>query len=499
MVLLKIFTALLFTFSSAYYVWQLQLNGYFWKRSIKKLVFCPAFLLSVILSAVQTAVLIFVSDYAVWVGVACSFLLFPFVFSGKKTPLVLTKRVGRWLVVNFVVFSALTLTLDEWVLVSVVLPVTFVADMLLKPVNAAINARYLKNARKKLKSFNCITIVVTGSYGKTSVKNILNTFLATKYDSVCSPSSFNTPLGLARFINEIEKPPQAVVLEAGAKKRGDIAEICRWFRPDHAVICGVAPQHLDTFGSLDNVIAAKGEVLDFLTEKSFCVINADDVNSRRYAGKFNKLSVGIKGEDFSIKNLSVTPDGTRFVVEDKKEKKYEIFTPLLGSINALNISMAFALAVSLDCDPSALVEAAGKISYVPHRLELIKKDGWYILDDGYNANSKGVDGFLEVLSCFSGNKCVVAQGIVEMGKEGRQVNYSFGKKLAKTADFCAVLGENSDALKDGLSDGGMPSDKIFICTSLTDAVNKISGYVGDGGVIAFQNDLPDNMTKRRKK
>lgn len=94
-------------------------------------------------------------------------------------------------------------------------------------------------------------------------------FLATKYDSVCSPSSFNTPLGLARFINEIEKPPQAVVLEAGAKKRGDIAEICRWFRPDHAVICGVAPQHLDTFGSLDNVIAAKGEVLDFLTEKVF--------------------------------------------------------------------------------------------------------------------------------------------------------------------------------------------------------------------------------------
>lgn len=499
MLLLKIFTALLFTLASAYYVWQLQLNGYFWKRSIKKLVFCPAFLLSVVLSAVQTAVLVFAFDYAVRVSAACALLISPFVFSGKKTPLVLTKRVVRWLVVNFVIFLALTLTLVEWVFVLAVLPVTFVADMLLKPINASINVHYLKNARKKLKSFNCTTVVVTGSYGKTSVKNILNTFLATKYDSVCSPSSFNTPLGLAKFINGIEKPPQIVILEAGAKKRGDIAEICRWFSPDHAVICGVAPQHLDTFGSLDNVIAAKGEVLDFLTEKSFCVINADDVSSSRYTGDFKRLSVGMKGEDFSIKNLSVTPAGTRFVIDWRGEKQYEIFTPLLGSINALNISMAFALAVALDCYPSALVEAAGELPYVPHRLELIKKGGWYILDDGYNANSKGVDGFLEVLSCFNGNKCVVAQGIVEMGKEGREVNYSFGKKLAKTADFCAVLGENSDALKDGLSDGGMPKDKIFICTSLTDAVNKISGYVGDGGVIAFQNDLPDNMTKRGKK
>lgn len=100
-----------------------------------------------ILSAVQTAVLIFAPDYAVWVGVACAFLLFPFVFPAKNAACI-DKKIGRWLVVNFVVFSALTLTLDEWVLVSVVLPVTFVADMLLKPINAAINARYLKTRGK---------------------------------------------------------------------------------------------------------------------------------------------------------------------------------------------------------------------------------------------------------------------------------------------------------------------------------------------------------------
>lgn len=499
MTALKIFSVLCLTSASAYYVWQLQLVGYFWRRGVRNIFSGFAFWLSVVLTAVQAMTYVVFADVLLFVSSFCCLLLSPLVFSAKKTPLKPTKRVLRWFVVNCAFFVALTFAFDGCVPVILVLPVTFAADLLLKPINGLINAGYLKKAEKKLKSFGCTTIAVTGSYGKTSVKNVLCSFLSTRYEVACSPSSFNTPLGLAKFINDIKDKPQVVILEAGAKKRGDIAAICRRFRPDHALICGVAPQHIETFGNVDEIIATKGEVLDFLNNESFCVVNADDVNSNGYTGVFQRLSVGKNGEDFSLKNVSVSPQGTRFTIVQKDNARYDVFTPLLGSVNAFNVTMAFAMAISLGCTPSALITAAERLQYTPHRLELIRKGSTYILDDGYNANPKGVDGFLEVLSCFEGNKCVVAQGIAEAGGERFKLNYDFAKKLAKIADFCAVLGQNTDALKQGLSDGGMSTENIFVCDDLNGAVKKISAFAGDGGVIAFQNDMPDNMTKRRKK
>jgi len=474
----------------------MQLNSYYLNRCAKKLFLSKPFLFGVALSIFQTIIALFFVEFAIFLNVLFAILLLPFVYTGKKTPLKITFRVVRWLVVELLLLVALNLVLGGFCLPILVLPTVLLSWLILLPIESLIKLFYISKAQKKLKKMNSTVILITGSFGKTSTKNILNAFLSTKYKTICSPNSFNTPLGLAKFINQINQPYEYVILEGGAKQKGDIAKICKLFKPTHAIITGVAPQHLKTFKTLKNIIETKGEVLSFLPDNGICVLNADDDNSKVYfLQKPSALLVGKKGIDFKITDLQISLNGTQFDITTKDNLKVAISTPLLGGIFALDISFAYALATKLGCNSTQLLSVANTLDYIPHRLQLIKKNNRFILDDSYNANPIGVDGFLEVLNCFPSPKSVVSQGIVETGDKTFFYNYSFAKKLSKVVDFCAVLGQNKNILLKGLIDGGLNKDKIFVCDTLNEAVEKINTNTKSGGVIAFQNDLPDDMSK----
>ena len=473
----------------------MQLNGYYLNRSIKDLIVSKPFCFSFGLSIFQFVFAYLFTKFVLLTTFLCAILLLPFAFVGKKTPLKFTSRMIRWCGLNFVLILGLNLLLGGWYCPVLVLPTVLLSWLILLPIENLIKLSYILKAQKKLKQMGCCVILITGSYAKTSTKNLLNAFLSTKYDTVCSPKSFNTPIGLAKFINEIKGNPQYIILEGGAKQKGDIAKICKLFKPTHAIITGVVAQHLKTFKTLQNVIKTKGEVLKFLPKDGYCVLNADDDNSKIYfLQNPNAISVGKKGVDFAIKEVKVSLNGTEFKIVTKNDKETSLATPLLGSISAQNITFAYALATKLGCDKNQIAKVVNDLDYIPHRLQLIKQGNRYILDDSYNANPLGVDAFLEVLNCFPSPKCVVSQGIVETGKDTFLYNYSFAKKLSKIVDYCAILGQNKKILYKGLIDGGLSKDKIFICDTLKDATTKINLNASSGGVIAFQNDLPDNMT-----
>lgn len=499
MLLLKIFTAILFTLDSLYYLWMLQLNGYFLSRSLKNLLFSKAFLFCSVLSIVQLIISLIFPIFALLTNFICGLLLLPFIFSAQKTPIRITNRIIRWISSNFIIFLLLCIFCSPYTLPILQLPVILLSNLLLLPLEKIINNKYLKKAKNKIKQMQCKVIIITGSYGKTSTKNILQDFLSTKYNTLMSIGNYNTPLGLAKFINSIKDKQDILILEAGAKRKGDIAKICKIFKPDYAIITGVTSQHLETFGSLKNIIETKGEVLDYLSKDGCCVINADDSNSSGYFSKnINMLSAGKKGKDYSYEEFSFSPNGSKFKIVFGN-KNVEIETKLLGELFAKNITFAFALAEKLGCDPNKMAEVSKNIPYIPHRLELLKTGDIYILDDSYNANIIGVEGLLEVLSIFPSTKSIVSQGIVEVGKESFLQNYTFAKRMAKVVDYCAVIGQNSQALYNGLLAGGKSKEKIFICKTLDEAVEKLLAKTEKDGVIAFQNDLPDNMLTQHRR
>ena len=217
-----------------------------------------------------------------------------------KVPLVHTARANRILALDFFVLlvAALALVLGAnalyrlvWPQVELVghlrylplaaLPLVFpeclrLANALEKPFSSAKNKRYLAAARKKLRAAPCVKVAVTGSCGKTSVKNFLAGILGERYRVFATPASYNTPLGIARAIEgEDLSQYDFFIAEMGARHKGDIAELCELVRPDHCIVTGICPQHLETFGTVEGIVAAKGEILRGTKEGGFAVIGQD--------------------------------------------------------------------------------------------------------------------------------------------------------------------------------------------------------------------------------
>jgi UDP-N-acetylmuramoyl-tripeptide--D-alanyl-D-alanine ligase len=131
---------------------------------------------------------------------------------------------------------------------------TVLANVLLIPVQGAINQTYLRRARKRLREVNPLVIGITGSYGKTSTKYLLEHLLASRHRVLKTPLSYNTLMGLCRVINDsLEADRELFIAEMGAYRRGDIKELCDFVRPTIGILTAIGPQHLERFKSIENV------------------------------------------------------------------------------------------------------------------------------------------------------------------------------------------------------------------------------------------------------
>ena len=161
-----------------------------------------------------------------------------------------------------------------------------------KPVEGSIRNGFCRKAKKKLKGIPGLDVIgITGSYGKTSTKYAVSTILSQKHNTLMTPESFNTTMGVVRTINEKLNPMHHLfVCEMGAKYVGDIKEITDIVEPKYGILTAIGPQHLDTFKSIENVSKAKMELVDSLPkDDGIAFVNWEDENIRKI--KFNKNTV----------------------------------------------------------------------------------------------------------------------------------------------------------------------------------------------------------------
>ena len=158
----------------------------------------------------------------------------------------------------------------------------YIVSIINKPIEKSIRRGFCKKAKKKLQDIPGLKVVgITGSYGKTSTKYIINTILSQKYNTLMTPESYNTTMGVVRTINEkLTSMHQLFICEMGAKYVGDIKEITDIVNPTYGVLTAIGPQHLDTFKSLDNVRKTKLELVDSLPEDGIAFVNWEDENIR---------------------------------------------------------------------------------------------------------------------------------------------------------------------------------------------------------------------------
>ena len=429
-----------------------------------------------------------------------------------KVSLKLTVRVKRLLALLFVFCMCLTyfiiwlgsrepvLRFSLVAFIPMILPfILLICNYLLWPIESSIRFGFVTRANHKLKKpefANLIRIGITGSYGKTSCKNILATMLESKYSVAASPSSFNTPMGFTKTVNNIlTEGNDVLIFEMGARYTNDIRYLSKLLKPKYGILTSIGPQHLETFGNIDNIKRAKSDLLRALPmDDGIAAVNGDNDLCREVFGKLelkNKYKSSIKD---MAKDIKMTQDGCEFMLKLDGERPVKCTTRLLGKHNIENILMCAILANKMGIGSTDIAVAVSRLDPTPHRIELIKADnGLLILDDSYNASPGGTIAALDVLALFKGQKVVLTPGLVELGVKQDEENFKFGVRMARVADKVIVVNElNRSAIVDGLKSQSFPAENIYTVKTLEEAKAVYTILLKAGDVLLIENDLPDN-------
>ncbi|MCH5220948.1 MAG: UDP-N-acetylmuramoyl-tripeptide--D-alanyl-D-alanine ligase [Muribaculaceae bacterium] len=434
-----------------------------------------------------------------------------------KKPLVMTKRAYRIIISSLLIValaSSLIMTIAGWdnymVFIKVLLAayclshaIILAANYMLTPIEKRITKRYCNEAASILAAMPDLKIIgVTGSYGKTTTKHYLHRILSEQFETIMTPGSFNTTLGVVRTIREMLKPYHEVfIVEMGAKQTGDIREICDLVHPWGGVITAVGPQHLESFKSIDNVQATKFELADALPSDGLAVINNDfEKISDRIVTNTKVLRYAVKNTeeaDYIASNIEYSPIGTRFdIIRCADGHKLSLYTHLVGECNISNILAAVAVAHSLGVSDERIAYAVEKIEQVEHRLSIKRiPGGLTIIDDAFNSNPVGSAMALDVLASMKGGRrFLITPGMIELGDEQQELNRQFGFKAASCCDIAIVVGRyNRDAIVNGLTEGGMALDSIHQVDSFAQAQSLLTSMAVGGDTILYENDLPDTF------
>lgn len=466
----------------------------------QKLVFCSACLCVYSLAAAAAPKLWIVAavDLAFFAGVAIIYRA----KSKIRVKAKFTKRFTRIFAVGFLFFCAINACVfflaKRFDLLAYALPITAISVTVI-PLSlifgAAINYPYdrikylltIRKAKKKLsENKNLKVIFVTGSFGKTTTKRYLYELLKGDYKTVATPKSFNTPIGLCLSIKAINEDTQIFIAEAGARRAGDIKTLCQIVRPDISVVTGIAPQHIETFGAVENIIAEKEEAVKNLKVGGFAVISVETTGGRIICDRAtaDKILVG-SGETAAVKfrNVKFSAYGSSFDIICG-EKTLEITAPFVGIHNVVDFTLAAAVAIKLGVRAEKIVKIAGTLTPPEHRFSVsVSGSGVTIIDDGYNANIEGIKSGANSLRYFGGKKFAVFSGIVEGGAKSYELNSEAGRVLSENCDRLIAVGRLADEIL-SCAKGERTED-------LDGAKEILKKEVRRGDTVAFFSDLPD--------
>ncbi|OQX59550.1 MAG: UDP-N-acetylmuramoylalanyl-D-glutamyl-2, 6-diaminopimelate--D-alanyl-D-alanine ligase [Helicobacteraceae bacterium 4484_230] len=336
-------------------------------------------------------------------------------------------------------------------------------------------AAYKKEAKKKLRDISKLQIVaVTGSYGKTSMKNFIAEVLSQKYRVYATPRSVNTIGGIIRDINEsLPDDTEVYICEAGARMPGDIYEITQLLNPQTVVVGKVGPQHLEYFKSLENIKRTKLEI----------------IHSERLENAFVHCSVTDEPHEKvtffgdGIENVVATLEGLDFDLK-VANGKIHLHSSILGSFNAININAAVLVAFSLGLSEDEVVRGVSLLKSVEHRLQRIDAGGKIILDDGYNGNIDGILEGIRLCSLHKGRKVIVTPGLVESTEE---LNLKLIESINKIFDLAIVTG----TLNSELFEKYLEVNETVMLKDKTGLTKILGEKTRSGDIIYFANDAPN--------
>ncbi|MFN8378695.1 MAG: UDP-N-acetylmuramoyl-tripeptide--D-alanyl-D-alanine ligase [Anaerolineae bacterium] len=382
-------------------------------------------------------------------------------------------------------------------------------NLLMMPVEATLRRRYLRRAQRVLDEIRPTVIGITGSYGKTSTKAILAHLLNGRFKAYPTPKSYNTLMGISMSINNDLAEDRSVdyfICEMGAYIPGEIQRIADLVHPTIGIEIEVGPQHLERFGSLENVAIAKYELVKALPPDGIACFNMDNEYVRGMAERdYPATRIGISktanpsnpppGVHLVASDVRETLDGLRFTLTDTRTgASTAIETPLLGEHNVTNLLLAAAVSLHEGMTLSEIARRARTLQPAESRLvRQTTPSGITIINDAYSANPVGIVGALNVLALHdTGRRLLITPGMVELAERHDEENRRLGELAARKATDVILVGAARTApIREGLLAAGFPEDHLLTVEALREAVQWYEANLKAGDTVMFLNDLPD--------
>ena len=305
-------------------------------------------------------------------------------------------------------------------------------------------------AQKWRENFNIPLIAITGSNGKTTVKEMLTSILQRDARVLYTKGNYNNDIGVPLTLFNLGDEHDYAVIEMGANHPGEISWLTRIAQPSLAVITQCAPAHLEGFENIEGVAKAKAEIYEGLHENGIALINRDDDYADFWIAKtrnHRQLTFGISSSA-DIKAVSISPDIESGYIRFRlllPDHAIDISLPLLGEHNVMNALAASACAYGLNISADSIKLGLEELQSIPGRLQLKKGiKGSRILDDTYNANPASLAAAVDVLSEYEGERWLVLGDMGELGNSSEQLHESSGHQAkSRRIDRLFTIGDLS--------------------------------------------------------
>jgi UDP-N-acetylmuramoyl-tripeptide--D-alanyl-D-alanine ligase len=410
----------------------------------------------------------------------------------KKYNLKYTNRVKRIIALNIICLAFFAIfRVIKYVYIFSFFYICFL-HFLSIAIEKIVFIKYLKRAKEKVK--DKIVIGITGSGGKTSIKNMIYDLLINKDNVSKTPKSFNNRVGIVKGINEeVKEYDRYFICEYGVDKVNGMDKLIKIVKPDLVVISYIGNQHLLTFKTKENILKEKMKLVESIKEGGVVVINNDDslLCDYNYKGK-TVIKYGINSySDVMGKNVICDTYHSEFDLYIKDMFISHVNTDLLSIHSVENILASIATLIGLGMDIDFIVENLNKIRPIEHRLEFKYIDGIEVLDDSFNSNVKGFINAVDILLTSNKYKVVITPGIIEQGDENENTNRSIAKKLIE-CDFVCLVSDNAISIKKEFIKNEYYNFGVF--EHFNEAFEFVKEIDKDK-IVLIENDLPDIYLK----
>ncbi|QFR39244.1 hypothetical protein A9Q91_03335 [Candidatus Gracilibacteria bacterium 28_42_T64] len=494
-IILLILAILPLVYKYSFWLYVIQLKEYRWDRfneylhtpQGKNAVFNFWFLLEVPFF-LMTIILYFnpVFEYILYNLVFYFLVLWNIFVLGKifRKKLTLPKKTGRLLTIAFVLLVGISFDFAfilnnelfkffySYLFILFLIPVgiIFAIIFVLHPVVSYKKNKLINRASNKSKNNDhTIKIGITGSYGKSSVKEFLCSILENEGNLLKTPENINTELGVSSIIlNELSEDNDYFVAEMGAYRIGEIETLGDIVNHKYGFLTAIGTQHLGLFGGIKNTIQAKCEIANKVSEnKGILYVNYDnqDIRNIKFDENLSVVSYGFyKHTDAHASNINIVKAVSSFDFHYKGEK-YTFETNLVGIHNITNLSGVIACCIDLGISIENMKKYLLNIKSPKSTLDIThNKNGSIYIDDSYNLSEDSLFSGLNVLSSFEGDTILILDDILELGKESAYIHNSIGKRIAQTHSLAGIYYVGVNYKKDfinGLIDGGYSEEKIL--------------------------------------